>query len=282
MERGDEGELLRSAVLQNANSILAARQRAERRRDAYLAEAQSLSHTGSFGWTVSTGEINWSDETFRIFQYDRAMIPTVDLVLRRVHPEDLALVKQTIDRASQDGRDFDHEYRLVMPDDSVKHVHVVAHALSDESGGTEFVGAVMDVTAAKQAEGRIRRIIDTIPAHAWSALPDGSLDFINQRFLEFTGRLNEDLLGWGWRSTHHPDDMAREVSVWRAALAAGEPMESEVRVRGRDGDYRWLLIRNVPLRDELGNIVKWYGTATDIEDRKRAEVLLAGEKRILE
>src|SRR5258705_8346815 len=76
--------------------------------------------------------------------------------------------------------------------------------------------------------------------------------------------------------------MPREVGVWRAALAAGEPMESEVRVRGRDGDYRWLLIRNVPLRDELGNIVKWYGTAIEIEDRKRAEVLLAGEKRLLE
>src|SRR6266852_9692304 len=122
-----------------------------------------------------------------------------------------------------------------------------------------------------QAEGRIRQIIDTIPAYAWSTQPDGSVDFVNQRYLEFTGRSIEELLGWGWRSTHHPDDLPREVGVWRAALAAGEPMESEVRVRGRDGDYRWLLIRNVPLRDELGNIVQWYGTAIEIEDRKRAE-----------
>jgi PAS domain S-box-containing protein len=280
--KGDDDELLRSVALQNANSILVVRQRAERRREAYLAEAQTLSHTGSFGWMVSTGEINWSDETFRIFQYDRATIPTVDLILRRVHPEDLALVKQTIDRASQDGRDFDHEYRLVMPDGSVKHVHVVAHALSDESGGTEFVGAVMDVTAAKQAEGRIRRIIDTIPAHAWSALPDGSIDFVNQRFVDFTGRLSEELLGWGWGSTCHPDDLPGHLGLWRAALAAGAPMESEIRVRGRDGGYRWLLIRNAPLRDELGHIVKWHGTAIEIDDRKRAEVLLAGEKRLLE
>jgi len=278
----DENELLRSVALQNANSILVARQRAERRREAYLAEAQKLSHTGSFGWTVSTGEISWSDETFRIFQYDRATVPTVDLVLQRVHPEDVALVRQTIDRASQDGRDFDHEYRLVMPDGSVKHVHVVAHALSDESGGTEFVGAVMDVTAAKQAEGRIRQIIDTIPAHAWSALPDGSVDFVNQRFVDFTGRPIGELLRWGWGSTCHPDDLPGYLALWRAAVAAGEPMESEVRVRSRDGDYRWLLIRNAPLRDEMGNIVKWHGTAIDIEDRKRAEVLLAGEKRLLE
>jgi PAS domain S-box-containing protein len=280
--KGDEDELLRSVALQNANSILAARQRAERRREAYLAEAQRLSHTGSFGWTVSTGEINWSDETYRIFQYDRATTPTVDLVLQRVHPEDVVFVKQTIDRASQDARDFDHQYRLVMPDGSVKHVHVVAHALSDESGGTEFVGAVMDVTAAKQAEGRIRQIIDTIPAHAWSALPDGSVDFVNQRFVDFTGRPIGELLAWGWGSVCHPDDLPGYLDSWRAALAAGEPMESEVRVRAREGDYRWLLIRNAPLRDEMGNIVKWHGTAIDIEDRKRAEVLLAGEKRLLE
>jgi PAS domain S-box-containing protein len=280
--KGDDNELLRSVALQNASSILAARQRAERRREAYLAEAQKLSHTGSFGWAVSTGEINWSDETYRIFQYDPATIPTVDLVLQRVHPDDVARVKQTIDRASQDERDFDHQYRLVMPDGSVKHVHVVAHALSDESGGTEFVGAVMDITAAKQAERRIRQIIDTIPAHAWSALPDGSVDFVNQRFVDFTGRFIGELLGWGWGAACHPDDLPRYLGLWRAALAAGEPMESEVRVRARDGDYRWLLIRNAPLRDEQGNIAKWHGTAIDIEDRKRAEVLLAGEKRLLE
>jgi PAS domain S-box-containing protein len=241
------------------------------RSEAYLAEAQRLSHTGSFGWRPSTGEIFLSEETFRIFQYDPATKPTVELALRRVHPEDAALVKQTIERASQDGKDFEHEYRLVMPDGSVKYVHVMARALSDESGGIEFVGAVMDVTAAKQAEARIRQIIDTIPAYAWSTEPDGSVDFINQRFLEFTGRSIEELLGWAWAPTHHPDDLPKEIAVWRAALAAGEPMDSEVRVRGRDGDYRWLLIRNVPLRDELGNIVKWYGTAVEIEDRKRAE-----------
>jgi PAS domain S-box-containing protein len=120
--------------------------------EAYLSEAQRLSHTGSFGWRVSTGEIIWSEETFRIFRYDRTTKPTVELILQRVHPEDADLVKQTIERAAQDGKDFDHEYRLVMPGRSVKYVHVVAHALSDKSGGIEFVGAVMDVTERKRAE----------------------------------------------------------------------------------------------------------------------------------
>jgi two-component system sensor histidine kinase/response regulator len=119
--------------------------------EAYLLEAQRLSHTGSFGWRIPTGELLWSEETFRIFQYDRTATPTVDLVLQRVHPEDAALVKQMIEHASQDGKDFDFEHRLLMPDGSVKFVHVVARASSDESGGVEFVGAVMDVTEQHQA-----------------------------------------------------------------------------------------------------------------------------------
>src|SRR6202011_677449 len=125
--------------------------------EAYLSEAQRLSHTGSFGWRISSGEITWSEETFRIFQYDRTTKPTVELILQRIHPEDAALVKQTIERAAQDGKDFDYEYRLVMPDSSVKNVHVVAHALGEKSGSIEFVGAVMDVTERKRAEVALRQ-----------------------------------------------------------------------------------------------------------------------------
>ena len=121
--------------------------------EAYLSEAQRLSHTGSFGWRVSTGEIIWSEETFRIFQYDRTTKPTVELILQRVHPEDAAIVKQTIERASQDGKDFDFEHRLSMPDGSIKHVRVVGHPLRrDASGELEFIGAITDITDRKRAE----------------------------------------------------------------------------------------------------------------------------------
>ncbi len=162
--KGDEDTLLRSAALENAKSILAARQRAEQRNEAYLAEAQRLSHTGSFGWKVSTGEVLWSEETFRIFQYERTTKPTVELILQRVHPEDAALVQQTIERAAQDGKNFEHEYRLVMPDGSVKYVHVVARSSSDELG-VGFVGAVMDITERKRAEmllGGEKRLLEMI------------------------------------------------------------------------------------------------------------------------
>jgi C4-dicarboxylate-specific signal transduction histidine kinase len=155
--KDDDADRLRSAALQTAHSILIARQRAERRSEAYLAEAQRISHTGSFGWRVATGEHLWSDETFRIFQYDRTTAPTLERVLDRVHPEDVALVKESAERALRDGKDLDVEHRLVMPDGSVKHVRMVAHAELDELGEPEFIGAVMDVTAAKQAEEALRQ-----------------------------------------------------------------------------------------------------------------------------
>ena len=123
----------------------------------------------------------------------------------------------------------------------------------------------------QQSEDRLRLVIDTIPAHVWSTRPDGSVDFINRRWLETSGVDVEDTRAWDLGSTVHPDDLARYVNEWHAALATGQPMESEVRLRQADRKYRWWLTRNVPLRNDVGNIIKWYGTAIDIEDRKRAE-----------
>jgi predicted ATPase/signal transduction histidine kinase len=136
------------------------RRRAEeelRRSEAYLTEAQRLIRTGSFGRKITTGEILWSKETFRIFGYDQTLSPTLDMVLQRVHPEDLILVRQSIDSASVEGKDLDYEYRLLMPDGSVKNVHVVAHTLSDASGSIELFGAVMDVTTAKRAAEELHK-----------------------------------------------------------------------------------------------------------------------------
>jgi len=129
------------------------------RSEAYLEEAQRLSHTGSFGWRPATGEILWSDETFRIFQFDRATMPTVELILQRIHPEDAGLVQQITERASRDGKDFDYECRLAMPDGSIRSVQVVAHVVRAASGrnGIEFVGALTDITERKHAEEALRQ-----------------------------------------------------------------------------------------------------------------------------
>jgi C4-dicarboxylate-specific signal transduction histidine kinase len=141
--------------VENAERKLA--QAALRRSQAYLAEAQRLSHAGSFGWRVSRGEVLWSEESFRIFQYERTATPTVELILQRTHPEEATFVKETMERSSQDAKDLDFEHRLLMPDGSIKHLHVVAHATRDESGDLEYVGAVMDVTGHKQAEDALRQ-----------------------------------------------------------------------------------------------------------------------------
>jgi PAS domain S-box-containing protein len=125
-------------------------------KEAYLAEAQRLSHTGSFGWNAASGFV-WSDETFRIFGMDRATVPTIETVIQRTHPEDVERVRQFIENARRDGQDCDLEHRLLMPDGSVKHLRVVARARRDEAGELEFVGAVMDVTAAKRAEEAVHK-----------------------------------------------------------------------------------------------------------------------------
>jgi PAS domain S-box-containing protein len=123
-------------------------------------------------------------------------------------------------------------------------------------------------------------VIDTIPTIAWSALPDGSNNYVNKRFVEYSGLSAEEAAGSGWQASIHPDDLQQHLSKWMASVASGKPHESEVRFRRADGQYRWHFDRGVPLRDEAGNIVKWYGVVTDIEERKKAEFYLAEASRI--
>jgi PAS domain S-box-containing protein len=246
--------------------------------EAYLSEAQRLSHTGSFGWNSDTGEIVWSDETYRIFEYDSTLKPTLDSIVQRAHPDDRALAQQVIDRASQTGTDFEQEYRLLLADGRIKHVHAIAHALHDASGNREFIGAVTDITEGKTAEEKIRRnetelltLIEAIPAYVGTNLPDGSVDFISESWLDYAGFSREQGMGWGWASAIHPEDYDRVLGNWRAAVAAGAPVEHELRCRRADGSYHWFLFRSFPLRDDGGNVLKWYGTLTNIDALKEAE-----------
>ena len=268
---------------ENAERKLA--ERALQRSEAYLAEAQRLSDTGSFGWKTSTGEILWSEETFRIYQFDPTTKPSVELILQRVHPEDAAFVKQMIERALQDGKGFDFEHRLLMPDGSVKHLRVVANSSSGVPGELEFAGAVMDITAherarialesayaaIKKSEVQFRTTLDSIPVQVWCAFPDGSAEFQSRPWLEYTGLAPEKARGWGWQVAIHPDDTEQYVRSWLKIKESQAPGEAEARFRRFDGQYRWFLIRAVPLHDEQGNIIRWYGTSLDIDDRKRAE-----------
>jgi PAS domain S-box-containing protein len=185
------------AILDNTE-----RRRAERelrRSQIYLAEAQRISHTGSFGWDPSRPEITWSEETHRIFELDPATSPTIALVLERTHPDNRSAVEAAIRRAEQEGTGFDLEHRLLMPDGSVKTLHVVARTVMDEADRPEFAGAVMDVTEQKRAEEQRR-------AHVW--------------FLEaWTGstgpsRAPTTSSGWWGTCSRRPSRSSR--AIWRS------------------------------------------------------------------
>jgi PAS domain S-box-containing protein len=267
--------------LQRTNDALQAESRERtqiedrlRRSEAYLAEAQRLTHIGSFGWRVPSGEIHWSDETYRIFGWDPQTKPTMEVILQRTHPDDAVFVKETVKRVSQDQKELDFEHRLLMQDGCVKHIKVVAHAVRDKSGEVEFVGAVMDITSVKEAEDRTRLIIDTVPAQLWTETPEGVVDYVSRRWIDYTGMTLEEAVGSGWNRIVHPDDLERVLTTWKRFIAEGKPREIESRLRRSDGEYRWFLSRCCPLVGRSGHILGWYGSDTDIHDLKQAEQTL--------
>jgi len=247
-----------------------------RRSEAYLGEAQRLSHTGSFGWDVSNGEIYWSRETFRIFEYEPTAKVPIELVLQRAHPEDRLAVQQFIGRVSRERTEFDFEHRLLMPDGSVKHLRIVGRPSKDPWGGFEFVGAVTDVTERKRAENAlrtseegIRLTLDSISGLVTTFSASGDLEFANRPFQDYTGRTLEQLKSD--RGILHPDDRERVMSQWRNSLKTGEPLYAESRLRRSDGVFRWFHLTSLPVRDKNNEITHWYSLITDIDERKRAE-----------
>jgi PAS domain S-box-containing protein len=254
------------------------------RSETYLAQGQSISHTGSFGRGVLSGKIYWSEETYKIFEHDRSVKPTLESVLERIHPDDRDYVQQTIDRATHQRTDFDIEYRLLRPDGSVKYLHVLARALESPSGDLEYVGAVTDITAAKQAEDKIRQsemelrqILDFTPQLVAVMGLDNTRLYANQAVLDYYGLTHEE-----WRSRDpgsfvHPEDRERFRNETQRKFLSGLPHETEIRSLGKDGTYRWFLYRWNPLRDEQGRLIRWYLAATDIEVRKQAEQRLQNE-----
>ncbi len=245
--------------------------------EAYLAEAEA-EHTGSFVYSPGSRKtLYWSEEMFRIFGLDsRHGIPDYDETRRLVHPDDLDRVSKTCRQGFREKADFTQDYRLLLRDGTVKHLHVIWHPVLDRAGElVEYFGTAMDATERKHAEealvrseNELRIVIETIPAMVWSALPDGSNVLMNKRWADYTGL---SATGLGWQAAVHPDDLGRRLDAFSESSANGVPFQDEVRLRRADGEYRRFSVAGVPLRDEKGNILKWYGTLHDIEDRKRAE-----------
>jgi formate hydrogenlyase transcriptional activator len=264
-----------------------------RRKEAYLEEAQRLSHTGSFGWNVSSGEIYWSEETYKIFEHDRAVKPTLESVFQRIHPDDRDRVQQAFDRATNEKTDFDIEHRLLTPDGSVKHVHVLARASETSSGNLEYVGAVKDVTAAKQAEESLRES-EAYLAEAqrlshtgsWAWAPGtGELRYWSEECFRVLGFDPHD--GKPRFETFvqriHPDDQAQVRET--AEIAGREKAEFELgyRIVHPGGEIRDIHVVGHPVLSPSGDLVEFVGTVIDVTERKRAEEeLRASEAHLAE
>ncbi|MEA2417057.1 MAG: hypothetical protein QOI58_3714 [Thermoanaerobaculia bacterium] len=196
--------------------------------------------------------------------------------LAAIHPEDRAGVIEAIERDREHG--FEIDYRILRPDGSIRWIWDRGFPIKDEKGRVyRLAGIAEDITdrklaveAGKQAEDRIRLNIDTIPTMVWSLRPNGILDFVNQRWLDYTGLSFEAAMKQP-NGIVHPDDLPKVMEKWFTDMAAGQPSEEEMRLRRADGEYRWFLVRTVPLLNGNGEIIKWYGASTDLEDRKRAE-----------
>ena len=416
VKRDDRGELV--AVLVTSNDITQRKQAEEnlRQSEAYLAEGQRLSHTGSWAFDVASNRyIHLSDECMQIFGLDpKEPLPTREVVFRRIHPEDSEAVNRTFEKTVREKADSSDEFRIVLPDGTVKYVHVTRHPVLNSAGDVfRLFGTAVDITqrkraeealresetrfrtfvdhagdalfifdleqrtlvdvnreaceslgytreeiigktpaafhpdsyqaeiesvaerasagetvsdthwhrrkdgstfpvevhttvvsyggqrflltvarditdrlraeeAVRQSEKQLREVIETIPAIAWTSSPDGLVEFANKRWQEYTGMSPREALGSAWTVAVHPKDLDRYVERRRASLASGDPIEDEIRIRhGGTGEYRWFITRAVPLRDEQGNIIRWYGTATDIHDRKQAEERVQVENIVL-
>jgi len=189
-----------------------------------------------------------------------------------LHPEEAEQLLNKWRASLASGEPFSHEAPMRRADGVYRWMLLRSVPLRDEHGDiVKWYGSSIDIEDLKRAEDHLRLVLDTTPALIFSARPDGYVDYLNQRWLEYVGLSLAHVQGWAWTTAIHPEDVEGIVAKWRAALANGKPLVDEARMRRADGEYRWTLFSKVPLKDDHGNIIKWYGSAIDIDDRKQAE-----------
>jgi PAS domain S-box-containing protein len=262
---------LEAQISQNAN-LYSELQRSE----AFLAQGQVISQTGSFGWNVSSGEIYWSEETYKIMEYDRAVKPTLELVFRRIHRDDRDRVQRIIDRATNEGESLDFEHRLLMPDGSVKYLHVIARASGHSSGSLEYVGAVTDVSQRKKAEQKFRGLLESAPDAMIVMNRHGKIVLVNAQVETLFGYQRDDLLGQEVEilvperfRNRHPQHRKEFLAQPRV-----RPMGEGLGLYGRrkDGTEFPVEISLSPLETEEGTLVS--AAVRDVTERTRSEEAL--------
>jgi PAS domain S-box-containing protein len=280
----------RTTALEKANDDLKTAQAELQRRWQYLAEAQKLSHSGTFGWKVRSGKLVWSDETYTILGLTREMDPTLDLVFDRIHPEDRDRLQQLRDHAAQNGMDLDVEHRILLPDGAIRYVHAVAHAGRDSSGNLEYMGVVTDITERKLAEEEREALSrDLQESKAWLEeaqrvahlgywvwdLQTNQLIWSDETYRIFGLSPQEGLIDLDKvREMIHPDDREAVFRTAEEAVRSGARADCEHRLFRPNGEMRVVHSLADLKRDASGRPHKMFGTTQDITERKRAEEAL--------
>ena len=252
-----------------------------------LEEAERITHVGYWEWDLVTNRVAWSDETYRIYGLRPQQVPTdLAAVREKIHPEDWEFVSRALEEALGGGARFNIECRVLRPTGEVRILHSQGDVKRDASGRPcEMFGTTQDITDRKRAEDKIReqetelrQILDFAPQFIAVYGPNRERLYANRVFLDYVGFSLEEWRQSLGRGKHvHPDDTERIQEVFADAIARGSAGELEHRLRKRDGNYRWVLARFNPLRNEQGQVTRWYVTATDIDDRKQAEERLRSE-----
>jgi PAS domain S-box-containing protein len=296
---GTEGErALRQQVLveqkrtKEAQARLAAIVEALHRATERLELAQEAAEVGTFEWDMQSNEVTWSASMEKLYGVPPGGFGrTYESWRKMVHPQDLPAIEAAACQAVRTRKCWEVEFRIIRPDGAVRWIAAKARVLPGEHGAPGHVlGINTDITerketeeALRQSEAYFRQLANTMPQIVWVARPDGLLHYYNQRWYEFTGFAPGAGDHDSWRSVLHPEDVQHCLGAWRAAVESGQPFQTECRLRDyRTGRYRWFLARALPVRNEQGQIIRWFGTSTDIEDQKQAEAAVAEARDHLE
>ncbi|MCV3215526.1 PAS domain-containing protein, partial [Plectonema radiosum NIES-515] len=249
--------------------------------------ATTAANLGMWFWDLTTDELIFTYKCKELFGFLPDTTITYELFLNTLHPEDRQRTDEAVSCALAQKLDYDIEYRAVWTDGSLHWLAAKGRGFYDADGQpVRMMGTVQDIGDRKQVEETLRQseeryrfLADTIPEMVWTTDAEGLATYVNQRWYEYTGLTLEETAGYGWRKVLHPDDLEISAQVWTQALQNGRPYELEHRyLRVADGTYRWHLVRGLPIKDDQGRIVKWFGTCTDIHqqkqiDEERAQIL---------